>query len=98
VAAALACVYPFYTYALDHYGSKGDKWQHCWVSCKVGTWCGGPVVAILAGAGKEVLDAAGDQLGYHSVADWQDFVADLEGVACVLSTDSCYSCCSQALG
>jgi|SRR6185436_14079338 len=97
VLAAVACAYPFYSYALSHYSNKGDKWMHCWVSCKISFYCGGPgigsVVAVLIGAGKEVIDAALDQLGYEAHGEFADFVADLEGIGCLFST--CVDCCDE---
>jgi hypothetical protein len=94
VLAVVGCSYVFYKYALDNYSSKGDKWMHCWCSCKIASYCGGNAVAVLVGAGKEVVDAALDQLGYAANAEWADFVADLKGVVCS-DSGGCVECCDQ---
>jgi hypothetical protein len=95
IAAAVTCAYAFYSYALDNYSHKGDKWMHCWVSCKITTWCGGsPAFSLLVGAGKEAVDAVADSLGYAFHAEFADFVADMAGtVACLFRT--CEGCCDD---
>jgi hypothetical protein len=96
VAAAFICASGFYHYALNHYGHKNDKWLHCYTSCKITSYCGGPAVALMLGAGKEVVDYMCERLGFPCGAEWEDFVADLEGIACAYSTSSCASCCDSA--
>jgi len=98
--AAVLCALPFNNYAMDHYSSRSDKWKHCWVSCKITTYCGTPligdVVAILIGAGKEALDYICDVLGGPCGAEWEDFVADVDGIGCGMRiTESCVSCCNR---
>lgn len=95
VAAAVACSYAFYEYAITNYSAKGDKWMHCWTSCKMATWCGGsPVFAILMGAGKEVVDAIADSMGLHFHAEFADFVADFQGTFGCLALP-CKWCCDS---
>lgn len=97
LAAVAACAFGFYFYALDHYGHKSDKWLHCYTSCKIATYCGSGSVTLLIGAGKEVLDYLCDQLGGPCGAEWDDFFADLEGIACAYQFwRRCTTCCDQA--
>jgi hypothetical protein len=101
VGAALlavgACAFGFYSYALYHYGHKSDKWLHCYTSCKIATHCGGGAVALLIGAGKEVLDYLCDMFGGPCGAEWEDFFADIEGIACAYRFwRRCTSCCNEA--
>mgnify|MGYP000630151935 CR=1 FL=1 len=95
LAAAVVCGYAFYNYAMDNYSHKGDKWLHCWVSCKITTWCGGSIpFSILVGAGKEAVDAIADSMGYAFHAEFADFVADMHGtITCLFST--CAGCCDD---
>lgn len=57
IAAAAACAYPWYRYAMNHYARKTDKWRHCYVSCQMSKTCG-PILTELAGLGKELGDRA----------------------------------------
>jgi len=99
--AIVACAFPFFLYALDNYSSKGDKWMHCWASCKIGTYCGLPgiaqVVSVLVGATKEVVDALCDAAGRKCSAEWNDFVADLDGIWCTIRhpLTTCVDCCDN---
>lgn len=96
VLAAVGCSFLFYNYALDNYSSKSDKWKHCWVACKIASYCGGDAVAIILGAGKEVVDAICDYYGYKCSAEFLDFVADLEGAACShVPALPCTTCCDN---
>jgi hypothetical protein len=97
LGAVIACALGFYHYAMDHYANRSDKWLHCYTSCKIATYCGGDAVAVLLGAGKEVLDYICDQLGGPCGAEWQDFVADLQGIGCAHQFwRRCTSCCDEA--
>ncbi|MGB3457906.1 MAG: DUF4157 domain-containing protein [Halobacteriota archaeon] len=101
-AAVVGCALGFYFYALDHYTNKNDKWLHCYTSCKIATYCGGPlvvgpVVALLLGAAKEAGDWICDVLGGPCGAEWEDFTADVDGVGCSYRLfTSCVSCCDNA--
>jgi len=57
VGIVVACAYPQYKAAFSRYGDSGDKFKHCWVSCRISKTCGG-AIAQLAGLGKEVRDRA----------------------------------------
>ena len=94
--AVILCAYGFFSYTLDNFPAKGDKWKHCYTSCKIATWCGGFVMSALIGAGKEVADWIGDKFGAHMQAEWEDFVADMEGNVCSFAFwQSCQSCCDE---
>jgi hypothetical protein len=97
IAGAAICAYPFFSYALDNFPSKSDKWKHCWVSCKIQAYCGDAAGTALVGAGKEVVDWICDQFGGGCKAEWADFVADVNGIMC--GNDwfrSCASCCDSS--
>jgi len=101
IIALALCIKYHYDQALDDYPNKSDKWLHCFVSCKITTWCGTPVVgdvvALIAGAGKEIADYICDALGGPCGAEMEDFIADVEGIACGYRLlDSCEDCCDQA--
>ncbi|MGA4643314.1 RHS repeat domain-containing protein [Limisphaera sp. 4302-co] len=57
LAATEASVWPQYKAAFNRYPDSGDKFKHCWVSCRISKTCGGSI-AELAGLGKEVRDRA----------------------------------------
>ncbi len=96
VAAAILCAYAFYVYALDNFPDKSDKWKHCYVSCKIASYCGGDAVALIVGAGKEGLDAICDAYGKGCEAEFMDFVADLEGIGCShVPLLPCTTCCDN---
>ena len=52
-----ACAYPQYVAAFSRYPDSGDKFKHCWVSCRISKSCGAGI-AEAAGVGKEVRDRA----------------------------------------
>ena len=107
VLAAATCAFGFYKYAQSEYGSETDDWLHCYVSCKIATYCGHSV-SILAGLGKEARDALVKVLIEKGVLDesWQggdwedimlDLLADAKGNACAeLIFTSCKCCCDRA--
>lgn len=96
IVALALCASGFYDYALSHYGHKGDKWLHCYTSCKIATYCGVPTSALI-GVAKEVGDFICDQLGHHCAAEWEDIIADAEGIGCALTFwRSCIDCCNEA--
>lgn len=101
IAAIALCAYHFFEEAIDDYPHKSDKWKHCWVSCKIATWCGGPltggsIVSVLIGAAKEIGDYICDLAGANCMAEMEDFVADLEGIACAPRFETCEDCCDRA--
>lgn len=95
IAAAAACAYAFYNHAMENYGSKGDKWLHCYTSCKIATYCTLPV-GVLIGYAKEIGDYICDVLGGPCGAEWQDIIANSEGILCSFKFwQSCYDCCEE---
>ena len=71
-----------------------DKWQHCYVGCKIATWCplgsfSASILAIL----KEVRDVING--GRFS---WADVFATLSGTWDCASWESCEACCCEQLG
>lgn len=103
LAAIALCAFGFYFYALDHYSRKGDKWLHCWTSCKIAAWCAGTsgsgvTISALLGLGKEVVDAICDALGGPCGAEWKDVFADAKGIGCSLIPGyPCSSCCDKVM-
>jgi len=57
IALVEACALPQHKAAFDRYPDSGDKFKHCWVSCRISRSCGG-LIAELAGLGKEIRDRA----------------------------------------
>jgi RHS repeat-associated protein len=57
LGAAYACGKPQYDLAFKRYRGSGDKFKHCWVSCRISKTCGG-YIAELLGIGKETRDMA----------------------------------------
>jgi RHS repeat-associated protein len=57
IGIVAACAYPQYKAAFSRYEDSGDKFKHCWVSCRISKTCGG-AIAQLAGLGKEARDRA----------------------------------------
>ena len=57
IAAVEACALPQHIAAFNRYPDSGDKFKHCWVSCRISKSCGG-LIAELAGLGKEIRDRA----------------------------------------
>ncbi len=55
IYAASRCVEPLVEEAKKRFSDSGDKFKHCWTSCRASETCG--VIAMeLAGLGKEVFD------------------------------------------
>jgi RHS repeat-associated protein len=69
MAAVEACALPQYNAAFNRYLDSGDKFKHCWVSCRISKSCGG-LITELAGLGKEIRDRA--------VAVYCDYYPDSE--------------------
>jgi hypothetical protein len=97
IIGELACLFGFYFYALKNLWHKGDKYLHCWTSCKIATWCP-PVplvsqaIAALVGALKELLDIV---IGEAEIRDMQNNAA---GIECSLHyLTSCDECCEAKL-
>jgi hypothetical protein len=108
-AAIILCAVGWFYYTLNKYGgSKSDKWEHCFCSCKIASYCGagipvvGSVISLLIGGSKEVADWIGDHFGIPMQAEWEDFVADSEGAfLCGIGgvfSGSCYNCCEEKRG
>jgi hypothetical protein len=78
LAACGVCGKAFYNYANSAYPDKSDKWKHCYVSCKVASYCT-TACAAAAGYAKELRDltvgaaykVCVSQLGRaHPVCEW----------------------------
>ncbi|HEX2204990.1 MAG TPA: hypothetical protein VHG91_16895, partial [Longimicrobium sp.] len=95
VGAELACMFGFFVYALTELGHRGDKFLHCWTSCKIATYCppiplASQVIATLLGAIKEVTDVV---LGE---AELRDMVNNVRGIACSFDYFTpCDECCEE---
>jgi hypothetical protein len=71
---------------------KGEEWQHCYVSCKVATYCDNLTAANLGLLG-EIVDMFGP--GDASITD---LVNDAKGIVCSYNLFStCDSCCQDEL-
>jgi hypothetical protein len=57
IGIVAACAYPQYKAAMNRYPDSGDKFKHCWVSCRISKTCGAGI-SQLAGLGKEARDRA----------------------------------------
>ncbi|NIM16380.1 MAG: DUF4157 domain-containing protein [Candidatus Aminicenantes bacterium] len=77
-----------YAYNRARQSNKSDAWKHCYVSCKIATYCGDIPSAAL-GILKELMDLAG-----MGNAEFRDLVNDARGIACSYNPFSfCDSCC-----
>ena len=98
IAGELACLFGFYFYALTQLRHKGDKWLHCWTSCKIATYCGGlvplvgPAIAAVIGALKELADIVIGE------AELRDMKNNFSGIECSFHLlTSCADCCEAKL-
>lgn len=57
IGAVFACAMPQHNESFKRFPDSGDKFKHCWVSCRISKTCGG-LIAELAGLGKEAKDRA----------------------------------------
>ncbi len=77
-SAVYACAKPQHDKAMQDYADSGDKFKHCWVSCRISKSCGA-MFAQLAGLGKEARDIVKrlmkDMDG--GAGDWIDSLEDL---------------------
>ena len=65
-----------------------DKYLHCFASCLITKICGvGPAVA--AGVGDEILDGPNP----NSTFEWDDLIADWEGIKCAWQNRNCQTRC-----
>ena len=55
ILAVVECAKPQVELAKERYQNSGDKFKHCWVSCRISKTCGALIMEI-AGLGKEVFD------------------------------------------
>ena len=85
LAAAEACALPQAIAAANRYPDSGDKFKHCWVSCRISKTCGGSLAQV-AGLGKEVRDRAiavycdfypDSEICQHGHGDFWDSIGDL---------------------
>jgi len=80
LAGEAACLFGFYLYALEKLRHKGDKYLHCWTSCKIATYCAAPlsgqVIALIIGAAKELLDMVIRE------AEIRDMKNNVSGIEC----------------
>lgn len=71
-----------------------DKWQHCYVGCKIATWCPvGSFSASMLAILKEVRDAMN-----RGEFSWADVFATLRGAWACTSCESCEACCCEQFG
>jgi hypothetical protein len=98
IAGELACLFGFYIYALKNLWHKGDKYLHCWTSCKIATWCPpvplvGQAIAAIVGALKELLDIVIGE------SELRDMANNMSGIECSLHylDETCDSCCDGKL-
>ncbi|MDY0167567.1 MAG: RHS repeat-associated core domain-containing protein, partial [Thermoguttaceae bacterium] len=74
-----ACVVPQAEAAHNRYPDSGDKFKHCWTSCRISKVCGN-FVAQVAGLGKEGIDSLKRLLRQNDpdgASDWADSLDDL---------------------
>jgi hypothetical protein len=74
-----ACVVPQAEAAHNRYPDSGDRFKHCWTSCRVSKVCGNFITQV-AGFGKEGLDSLKRMLRKDDpdgAGDWGDSLDDL---------------------
>jgi hypothetical protein len=111
-AATYACAKPQYDLAMSRYEDSGDKFKHCWVSCRISKSCLG-AFAELAGLGKEARDSVIRLLKGSHDDPWIDSLQDLQAnQQCIgwesgiiglqwigaLCRRSCEDCCKEKVG
>ncbi len=71
-----------------------DKWQHCYVGCRIAKWCpiGSLSASILA-----VLKEVRDSMSYGDFS-WPDVLATLGGAWGCECQESCEACCCEEVG
>jgi RHS repeat-associated protein len=77
-SVAYACAQPQYEIAQSKYFDSGDKFKHCWVSCRISKTCGA-ILTQMAGIMKESKDSyrrIRGQIG-GGTGDWKDSFEDL---------------------
>jgi RHS repeat-associated protein len=86
IGIVAACAFPQSKAAFNRYPDSGDKFKHCWVSCRISKTCGAGI-AQLAGLGKEVRDRAvaaycdhypNSEFCQHGHGDFWDSIADIK--------------------
>ena len=82
-AAVFVCARPQAVAANSRYNSHGDKFRHCWTSCRIAKVCGAQI-AMLAGLGYEGKDSLirifvdlGLIKDTTGIGDWSDSLKDL---------------------
>jgi hypothetical protein len=98
-----ACAISQQNYANKQFYSRGDKWRHCWTSCRIAKICGAGV-AELAGLLKEVQDipalrglrdAIGDLRANQQCIPFESNVGPIGGWICSIYRESCEDCCDR---
>lgn len=74
--------------------SAPDKWQHCYVGCKIATSF--PLGAVSASA-LAILKEIRDEMN-HGRFSWPDVFATLRGAWACTSCESCEDCCCGQVG
>jgi len=93
-AAALAMYYDNERpYPTTCHPPETDKWQHCYVGCRIATWCplgsfSASILAIL----KEIRGTI-----QYGVFSWADVYATLRGAWNCTGYASCEACCCERL-
>jgi RHS repeat-associated protein len=113
-AAIYACAKPQYDAAFTRYPDSGDRFKHCWVSCRVSKTSGGDW-AYFAGLGKELRDSVVRVIKGSHNDPWIDSLQDLlANKKCIgwesqlgsapggwigaLCRRSCEDCCKEKVG
>jgi RHS repeat-associated protein len=75
--------------------SSNDKYKHCVTSCKIGKNCGIDI-SILTGYAKEIKDLL--DMDPNTFAEFEDIVANVDGIICCFSSLTCEKCCECERG
>jgi hypothetical protein len=71
-----------------------DKWQHCYVGCRIANWCPvGSFSASILAIMKEVRDNMS-----RGEFSWADAFATLRGAWACTNCESCDACCCRQVG
>ncbi len=109
VVAVALCAEGIYKYTMAQRGDETDKWRHCYATCKIARYCGGPQAAMLAGLTKEARDLLLDAAIAQGLLDedrwgpgndlrgaFADLLANLDGLGCAgRFWQSCSCCCTS---
>lgn len=89
------CAYNEYLNGKNSITSSNDKYKHCVISCKMGRKCG-QTITLLVGIIKEIIDLL--DLDPRSSAEFEDILADTDGLSCCSSPSTCEKCCECEKG